>query len=114
MYNEKCDRANVSKTCRGLPQATDGEKRFLPPTKKKKKKKAPSTMLLCWVSILGCSSPRKLYQPEDCLPGEICALKQYQFLKGEDEGQTKEEGRQGRSREPRNSIDSGMGISTHG
>lgn len=27
----------VSKTCRGLLQATDGEKRFLPPTKKKKK-----------------------------------------------------------------------------
>lgn len=41
-------------------------------------------------------------------------MKQYQFLKGEDKGQTKEEGRQGRSRETRNSIDSGMGISTHG
>lgn len=96
-----------------LLQATDGEKRFLPPTKKKKYQ-APSTMFLCWVSILGCSSSRNLYQPEDCLSGEICALKQYQFLKGEDKGQTKEEGRQGRSREPRNPIDSGMGISTHG
>lgn len=29
----------VPKTCRGLLQATDGEKRFLPPTKKKEKKK---------------------------------------------------------------------------
>lgn len=55
-----------------------------------------------------------LYQPEDGLSGEICALKQYQFQKGEDAGQTKEEGRQERSREPRNSTDSGMGISAHG
>lgn len=107
----------VPKTCRGLLQATDGEKRFLPPTKKKEKKKksrAPSTRFLCRVNILGCRRPRMLYQPEDGLSGEICALKQYQFQKGEDAGQTKEEGRQERSREPRNSTDSGMGISAHG
>lgn len=112
MYNDKCDRAHMflrlaEDYCRQLMERKDSSH---PP----KKYQAPSTMFLCWVSILGCSSPRKLYQPEDCLSGEICALKQYQFLKGEDKGQRKEEGRQGRSREPRNSIDSGMGISTHG
>lgn len=96
--------------CRQLMERKDSSH----PPKKKKKNQAPSTIFLCWVSILGCSSPRKLYQPEDCLSGDICAMKQYQFLKGEDKGQTKEEGRQGRSRETRNSIDSGMGISTHG
>lgn len=114
MYNDKCDRANMylrlaEDYCRQLMERKDSSH---PP--KKKKNQAPSTIFLCWVSILGCSSPRKLYQPEDCLSGDICAMKQYQFLKGEDKGQTKEEGRQGRSRETRNSIDSGMGISTHG